>query len=96
MLGLAGALLLASKTQFAGYGFALFLASNGFWIAFGLVTKAPGLVIMQIGFMVTSLLGVWTWIVQPWQAKRALRVLPKGMYYVPSKPLARSTLWRRA
>jgi hypothetical protein len=95
MLGLGGALLLASKTQFAGYGVALFLVSNGFWIAFGLVTSAPGLVVMQIGFTLTSLVGVWTWIVRPWHDKRSLRVLPRGMYRVPSKPLARSSLWRR-
>ncbi len=95
ILGLAGALLLESKTQFAGYGFALFLVSNGFWIAFGVVTHAPGLVVMQIGFTLTSLVGVWTWIVKPWQAKRALTVLPRGMYRVPSKPLARSNLWRQ-
>lgn len=46
-------------------GFALFLISNGFWIAFGLRRKAPGLVAMQLVFTATSAVGVYRWLIGP-------------------------------
>lgn len=63
--GILGALLLALKNRFSGYGFVFFLASNGFWLAYGLLTNAPGLVVMQIAFSVTSGIGIWRWLVAP-------------------------------
>ena len=41
--GVAGASLLALNTKNSGWGFVLFLVSNGFWTAFGIQTNAPGL-----------------------------------------------------
>ena len=95
LFGLAGALLLATKTNGSGYGFALFLVSNCFWIAFGILTQAPGLVVMQAGFTVTSVLGVWQWIVKPRLQTKRERTLPPGFYLVKSQPVMRSNSWRR-
>lgn len=59
--GLCGALLLALNNRYSGWGFVLFLVSNLGWVAFGLMTHATGMVVMQIGFTVTSLMGIWRW-----------------------------------
>lgn len=61
--GVAGALLLALNTRHSGWGFVLFLISNGFWTAFGIQTNAPGLVTTQIIFTGTSVLGIYRWLV---------------------------------
>lgn len=63
--GILGALLLAMNNRWSGWGFAAFLTSNGFWVAYGIQAQAAGLVTMQIVFTVTSLIGVWRWLVQP-------------------------------
>lgn len=64
-LGVAGSGLLAIKTRFAGWGFAAFLASNAAWFAYGIITSAPGLIVQQVFFTATSLLGIWNWLVKP-------------------------------
>ena len=61
--GVAGALLLALNNKFSGWGFVLFLMSNGFWMAFGIQTGAPGLVATQVMFTATSVLGIYRWLV---------------------------------
>jgi hypothetical protein len=43
-------------------GFALFLASNVLWLAYGLATRQWGIVLMQAAFTVTSIRGtITTW-----------------------------------
>lgn len=61
--GLSGAALLAMNNRYSGWGFVLFLASNIAWITYGLLSHATGMVVMQIGFTATSLIGVWKWLV---------------------------------
>lgn len=61
--GLLGAALLAMNDAYSGWGFLAFLASNLFWIAFAIRTDAWGLVVMQTGFVGTSLLGIYRWLV---------------------------------
>ena len=63
--GLLGSLLLATRGPFAGWGFAAYILSNLFWICYGHLTNAPGIVVMQLGFGVTSTIGVWKWLVAP-------------------------------
>ncbi len=60
--GVAGASLLALNTNHSGWGFVLFLISNGFWMAFGIQTNAPGLIATQAVFTATSLLGSYRWL----------------------------------
>jgi hypothetical protein len=60
--GLVGAVLLAGTAQHAAWGWTAFLASNVGWIAFGWIRGHWFLVLQQIGFTATSLLGIWTWL----------------------------------
>ncbi|OJY56632.1 MAG: hypothetical protein BGP19_04600 [Thiobacillus sp. 0-1251] len=62
-LGLAGAALLALNVRASRFGWLLFLLSNGAWITYGIKVGAHGLVVMQIGFTLTSLMGVYRWLV---------------------------------
>jgi len=61
--GLLGSLLVAMNNRLSGWGFVVILVSNVLWIAFGLVTGTIGLVVMQAGFMATSLLGIYRWLI---------------------------------
>jgi nicotinamide riboside transporter PnuC len=63
--GLCGASLLSLNNRYSGWGFVLFLLSNVAWIVFGLMSHATGMVVMQIGFTATSLMGVWRWLITP-------------------------------
>lgn len=92
--GLAGAFCVAGRSALAGWGFVLFLISNLFWVAFSLATATPGLLVMQFGFVLTSLLGIFQWLITPWMAARRLTVrasllrVPKpGRYRRASQPL---------
>jgi hypothetical protein len=60
--GLAGAFLLASKGTYAGWGWVAFLGSNAGWIVFGAIRRHWFLVLQQLGFTVTSVLGIWRWL----------------------------------
>jgi hypothetical protein len=59
--GLLGAGLLAADTSWSWFGFALFLASNIAWIGFACQKRHWGLLLMQVGFTCTSLLGLYRW-----------------------------------
>lgn len=61
LFGLAGSFLLALNTSFSGYGFVAFLASNCAWLYHGTKTQTWALVVMQLGFTVTSFLGLRNW-----------------------------------
>jgi hypothetical protein len=61
--GLLGAWLLALNNRNSGYGFVAFLVSNMLRMGYGLMTQAPGMVLMQLGFTITSLLGIKKWLV---------------------------------
>lgn len=63
VLGVTGAILLALNNSLSGYGFVAFLFSNMLWIAFGACRKAYGLIVMQMVFTVTSLIGIFRWLV---------------------------------
>lgn len=62
LFGLMGAFLLARHDAWSGYGFVAFLISNGCWIYFGIRTKTYGLLVMQAGFTLTSILGIQRWL----------------------------------
>lgn len=69
-LGLSGAALLALNVRISPWGWVFFLASNAAWIAFGLLAAVPGLVAMQLGFTLTSLLGTWRWLMAARSTRR--------------------------
>ena len=60
--GVIGALLLALNNRWSRWGYIAYLASNALWMAFGVITCAPGLVSMQLMFFVTTLIGIRNWI----------------------------------
>jgi hypothetical protein len=57
-LGLLGAALLASHTAFSPLGWFSFAASNLLLIGFAVVHRHRGLLVLQLGFMVTSCMGI--------------------------------------
>jgi hypothetical protein len=61
-LGLAGAGLLSLNVKASRFGWPLFLLSNMAWIVYGIRTEMHGLVAMQIGFTITSLVGAYRWL----------------------------------
>lgn len=62
LTGLLGAGLLALNASISGLGFVAFLVSNLVWIGFALSIRAYGLLFMQLGFTVTSLVGISRWL----------------------------------
>lgn len=62
-LAVSGSLLLAINGRYAKLGWPLFLASNVFWIGYGWIQDAYGLLFQQIFFTGTSLLGIYRWII---------------------------------
>jgi len=64
LTGLAGAGLLAlNLPAISGYGFIAFLASNICWIVVGRQRRMIPLLLMQLGFTATSLLGLYRWLI---------------------------------
>lgn len=59
--GLTGAWLLATNGVHAAWGWWAFLASNVGWIAFGWLRRHWFLLLQQVGFTASSLVGIWTW-----------------------------------
>lgn len=62
LTGLFGAGVLALNTSFSGWGFVGFLISNLAWIAYGIMARSWGLVTMQLGFTLTSVVGIYQWL----------------------------------
>jgi nicotinamide riboside transporter PnuC len=60
--GLAGAFLLAFHGKHAGWGWWAFLASNVSWIVFACTRRLWFLLLQQVGFTASSLVGIWNWI----------------------------------
>lgn len=61
-LGIAGALLLAMNIQWSAYGWISFLLSNFAWILFAYRKQLWSMVVMQLVFTGTSVLGIYQWI----------------------------------
>jgi len=59
--GLAGAALIALNNRYSKWGFVAFLASNFLWLYFGYANQTWGMVVMQVGFTMTSVTGIWRW-----------------------------------
>ena len=55
--GIIGALLLAANIRLSPWAFVIYLLSCAAWIAFGVLTSAPGLVAMQSVFVAANTLG---------------------------------------
>ena len=69
VLGLLGAFLLATNTRISRLGWVAFLGANIAMIAFALGINARGLLLQQIGFSLTSCLGLYRTGLWPIQLK---------------------------
>ena len=70
-MGLAGSLLLALRLRWSPLGWVAFLLSNAGWLVFAWGNGHWGLFVQQCGFTLTSCMGIWRWVVQPWIEERA-------------------------
>jgi len=61
ILALLGSFLLATNTKISSYGFVAFLASNLVLAVYFWETKQWSLWFMQLGFTISSLLGIYRW-----------------------------------
>lgn len=59
LLGLLGAFLLATHSRVSRYGWLAFLAANVTMIVFAAGIGAHGLLVQQLGFTASSLLGLY-------------------------------------
>lgn len=60
LISLLGALLLAINKKYSRYGWVAFLIANFVMIGWGLTINARGLIVQQLGFTITSLIGLHT------------------------------------
>ncbi len=72
-LGLLGALLLATQSRHAPWAWLLWLASNACWAAFAVLGSYWFLLAQQVGFSLTSAIGLWVWLLRPALAARQQR-----------------------
>lgn len=63
--GIAGSLLLASRHRLAGWGFILYIVSNSAWMTYGILSKNVPMIVMQVFFMATAVLGTYNWLIKP-------------------------------
>lgn len=61
--GATGALMLAVNTPWSGFGWLAFLASNLAWIAYAAMRGVMSMLLMQLVFTTTSLIGIYRWLV---------------------------------
>lgn len=61
VLGVLGAILVASNTRASPLGFPVYLVSNLCLVAFGVLNGHWGVVVMNTLFMATSIFGIWRW-----------------------------------
>lgn len=59
LLGLLGAFLLALNSRISRWGWAAFLVSNVLLVVLAVSISRWGLLTMQVGFLGTSILGLW-------------------------------------
>lgn len=58
LTALLGAFMVASNSVLTPYGFFAYLASNAGWLVVGLVTRSRPMVLMQMGFIASTVFGV--------------------------------------
>lgn len=62
-LGLLGSFMVAANvTGMSEWGFIAYFLSNLCWIGFAVMLRAYGLLLMQLGFIASSLFGMYRWL----------------------------------
>lgn len=83
--GIFGTVLLALNGRRAGWGFVAYLASNIGWIWFAAVHQHWALLAQQLAFLVSSLVGIWVWLVRPWWQRRMAEL--QALFPLPGSDL---------
>ena len=65
LMGMIGALLLATRSRYAGWAFVLWLISNVGWIIFGAGNQHWFFILQQLVVTATSLIGIYRWLIVP-------------------------------
>lgn len=73
--GLFGSLLLALKGRQAPLGWLFFAASNIGWLSFANGHGHQFMFVQQIGFSITSAIGLWNWLIVPAIERRYQRIV---------------------
>lgn len=69
--GVVGSIMLATRHPKSAWAFVLYFVSSCSWIIYGVMTKAPGLIAMQLVFVVTAILGIYNWLILPRRRDKA-------------------------
>lgn len=76
--GLLGSLLLALKGKRAGWGWVAFAFSNTGWLVFANGHGHALQFVQQIGFSITTAIGLWYWLVVPAVDRAYDRMISEG------------------
>ena len=71
--GAAGAVVLAPRMRYSGWGWVLFLTSNIFWIATAVGRSDVPQLFMQSVLTITSMVGMWHYLIAPMRTKARLK-----------------------
>lgn len=93
LAGAFGTVLLALKGPRAGWGFVAYLASNAGWIAFAIANEHTNLLVQQVIFTITSLMGAHIWLVRRPPADAGETVIPEDLPQ-PSHAHLMDACWR--
>lgn len=69
IFGITGAALVSSKTRWSSFGWVAFLVSSLSLCAFGFITGAYGLFILEMCFVLTNINGLRNWLILPYIEK---------------------------
>lgn len=61
-LGVVGAAVLAANLSWSGLGWIAFLASNVMWLIYAVLERVRSILLMQMVFSITSLIGIYRWL----------------------------------
>lgn len=78
--GLLGSLVLALKGDRANWGWVLFAMSNVGWLVFSFDHSHWFMFIQQIGFSITSAIGIWRWLIEPAIDRRYERISREAVW----------------
>ncbi|MBB4861271.1 nicotinamide riboside transporter PnuC [Pseudomonas nitritireducens] len=70
VFGVVGALMVASNTRWSKWGWPFFIVSAWGLFLFAGSMDAFGMMILEVTFFLTNLLGLWRWLIQPYRESK--------------------------
>ena len=85
---LLGALLLAIKSPWSHWTWPLWMLGNISWVVVGIQNQMWGLVVQNMGFSITSGIGMWVWFLKPiYEKTHKQRVGSDGVSNTGAQPV---------